>query len=64
MAKNGAPYGERHGKAKHPDSTVREIRDRYYDNGESPAALAREYGVNIETLWSWLKYHTRVHANG
>jgi len=63
MKKMGAPYGERHGKAKIPDSTVKQIRDRYFDNAELPSALSAEYGISINTVWDWLKFKTRVHHN-
>jgi transposase-like protein len=59
--KNGAPYGMRHGKVKVPDSTVKEIRDRYFDRGDCVAAMAKEYGISVNTIWDWLKMYTRVH---
>ncbi len=60
MAKNGAPYGMRHGKAIVPDETVKEIRNRYFDKNDSPAAMAREYDISLNTVWDWLNFKTRV----
>ncbi len=59
MAKMGAPYGERHGKGKkYSDALVQECVSRW-EAGESPKALAEEKGVNINTLFDWLKGYTR-----
>lgn len=61
MSRMGAPYGERHGKAKVPDSIVREIRDRHYDNGDPIPELAREYNIPYYTVRDWVQFRTRVH---
>ena len=62
MAKMGAPYGIKHGKAIVLDSTVKEIRDRYYDKGHTVRKMAKEYGISENTIWDWIKYFTRVHS--
>ena len=62
MAKMGAPYGIRHGRATVPDSTVREIKDRFYDQSETVKAMAAEYGIPEYTIRDWVSFKTRVHT--
>ena len=59
--KMGSPHGERHGKVKVPDSTVKEIRDRFYDRGDSVIRMSREYGIPEFTIRDWVAFKTRVH---
>ena len=60
--KNGAPYGERHGKATHPDSVVAEVRNRYFDQGHSVKAMSKELGIPYWTMRDWVSFKTRVHS--
>lgn len=62
MRKNGAPYGERHGKTRHPDSLVKQVRDRYYDQGHSVREMADELGIPEYTLRDWVAFKTRVYG--
>lgn len=60
--KNGAPYGERHGKVRFSDAVVREVRQAYFDRGESCHALSAEHGVPYYTIRDWVQMKTRVHS--
>jgi hypothetical protein len=44
--RGGSPPGERSGRAKLTDASVREIRSRFAAGGVSKKSLAREYGVS------------------
>lgn len=53
--------GDRTHTAKMTDASVREMRVRYFQ-GWTYAALAREYGVRLNTVWSITHYRTWKHV--
>jgi len=49
-AKGRTQRGEAHTSAKFTDETVKAIRARYAQGGITQAAMAREYGVSLQTI--------------
>ena len=52
--------GERHHRAKVPDSVIREIRYQRQRHGKSYRAMAAEFGVSMWTVRDWCEWRTRA----
>lgn len=59
-----APYGIRHGKAKHSDELIAQIRMEYMPYVMGYKRLAKKYGISANTIRDWCSYTTRMGARG
>lgn len=64
MKKNGAPYGERHGKGKaYPDWLIEAVRMEFYDFDKTITDISDTLSIPYDTVKDWVGFNTRVHTN-